>query len=99
MYVDYKINLNSLLIQLKLTVTDKWYQFGKAIGINKELLDKCTQFSPKQSLIEILDNWLMNHNGQPTWNEIANALEEIGLEQLALDIKSVYETGIINNTW
>ena len=85
--------MGSFQWQLKPTVTDKWYQFGKAIGINKELLEKCTQYSPDQSLIEVLDNWVINHKGQPTWNEIAGVLEEIGLEQLALDIESVYETG------
>lgn len=78
---------------MKPAVTDKWYQFGEAIGVNKELLEKCTQYPPDQSLVDILDNWLRNHSGQPTWNEIAEALIQIGLEQLALDIKTVYETG------
>ena len=87
------INLDSLLIQLKAAVTDKWYQFGKTIGIEKDVLDKCTHYSSDQSLVEILDNWLRNHSTQPTWNEIADALNEIGLEQLAVDIRSVYKTG------
>ena len=81
-------------MQLKPTVTDMWFQFGKAIGTKKEILDQYSQLEPDQRLVEILDNWLRNHNQQPTWNEIAEALTEIGLEQLALDIKSVYETGM-----
>ena len=82
---------------MKPTVTDKWYQFGEAIDIPKKVLEECTRYSPDQSLVEILDNWLRNHSGQPTWNEIAEALEEIGLKQLAFDIKCVYETGILNS--
>lgn len=92
-HADLKINLDSLLIQLKPAVSDKWYQFGKAIGTKQELLDRCTQLQPEQGLVEILDDWLNNHK-QPTWNEIAEGLTEIGLEQLAFDIKCVYKTGI-----
>ena len=91
--LDEAINLDSLLIQLKPALTDKWYEFGEAIGIPKETLQECTQYSSDQSLVEILDNWLRNHNNQPTWNEVANALTKIGLQQLALDIMKVYDTG------
>ena len=93
MLLDQTINLDILLIQLKPAVTDKWYQFGEAIGVNKELLETCTRYPSDQSLVEILDNWLRNHSGQPTWNEIAEALTEIGLKELAYKIESVYKTG------
>ena len=93
MAIDQTINLDVLLIQLKAAITDKWYEFGEAIGVHKELLEECTRYSPDQSLVEILDNWLRNHSGQPTWNEVAEALTKIGLQQLALDILNVYETG------
>ena len=82
-----------MLIQLKPTVTDKWYEFGEAIGIPKETLQECTRYPSDQSLIEILDNWLRNHSSHPTWTEIADALTKIGLQQLAYDIMKVYETG------
>ena len=78
---------------MKPTITDKWYQFGEALDIHKEVLEECSRYSSDQSLVEILDNWLRNHSGQPTWNEIAEALEEVGLKQLSFDIKCVYETG------
>ena len=96
-YLDQAINLDILLIQLKPTVTDKWYQFGEAIGVHKEILEECTRYPTDQSLVEILDNWLRNHSGQPSWKEIAEALTKIGLQELACNIKSVYETGDINN--
>ena len=95
-HADTIINLDSLLIQLQSEVTPKWYQFGEAIGIEKKVLDKYKQYSPEQSIVEILDNWLRNHAGQPTWREIAEALRKINLHKLAFDIERVYDTGKIS---
>ena len=94
-YIDQAINLDNLLIQLKSAVTDKWYEFGEAIGVHREILEKYTQYPSDQSLIEILDHWLRNHSGQPTWNEISEGLTKINLLELALNIKSIYQTGIM----
>ena len=87
--------MDSLLIQLRSEVTPKWYQFGEAMGVGKEVLDKCIKYPSEESLIEVLDNWLRNHAGQPTWREVAEALKGIGLQQLAFDIEKVYNTGNI----
>ena len=92
-YTDTLLNLDSLLIQLQAEVTPHWYQFGVAIGTEKKVLDKYQQYSPEQSIIEILDNWLRNHAGQPTWREITEALRKVGLQKLAFDIEQVYDTG------
>ena len=81
------------MIQLQPDVTHKWYQFGEAIGIEKKVLDKYKKYPPEQSIIEILDNWLRNHAGQPTWKGVAEALRRIGLQKLAFDIERVYDTG------
>ena len=91
---DRSLDLDSLLIQLKPAVTDQWYQFGEAIGVKKDLLDKCAQYSPEENMVEILDNWLRNHEGQPTWKEVADGLDKIGLCSLAADIRNVYKTGV-----
>ena len=95
-YADHEVNLDNLLIRLKSAIldSDRLYHFGKALGTTKELLDRCSQLQPDHSLVEILNEWLRNHSGQPSWKEIAEALTEIGLQQLALDIKSVYQTGV-----
>ena len=95
-HTDTLLNLDSLLIQLQVEVTPKWYEFGEAIGIEKKILDKYQQYSPEQSIIEILDNWLRNHAGQPTWREVAEAVRKVGLQKLAFDIERVYDTGKIN---
>ena len=91
--IDDSLNLDSLLIQLRSQVTPKWYQFGEAIGVEKEVLNKCVKYSPEECIVDVLDNWLRNHAGQPTWREVAEALRSIDLNQLAFDIEKVYETG------
>ena len=87
------LNLDSLLIQLQSKITSKWYEFGEAIGIGKEILNKYMQCPPEQSIIEVCDYWLRNHTGQPTWKEVATALKQINFQQLASAIENVYETG------
>ena len=96
--LDELLNLDSMLIQVKQEVTLTWYQFGKALGVNENVLDKCLQHPgpPKESLIEVCDNWLRNHTGQPAWSEIAEALRQIGYQQLADNIDNVYNTGMKN---
>ena len=93
-HADTLLNLDSLLIQLKAEVTPRWYEFGKALGVNKAVLEKCIQYPPEESIVEILDNWLRNHETEPTWKEIAESLKMIGLRQLGSDIGMVYETGM-----
>ena len=95
LYTDTLLSLDSLLIQLQAEVTSKWYQFGEAVGVDKETLDKYTEYPDDQCIIEVLDFWLRNHTGQPTWRKVADVLRGIDLQQLASDIENVYETGNI----
>ena len=95
LYTDTLLSLDSLLIQLQAEVTSKWYQFGEAVGVDKETLDKYTEYPDDQCIVEVLDFWLRNHTGQPTWREVADVLRGIDLQQLASNIENVYETGNI----
>ena len=63
----------------------KWYEFGRVVGVPKEEIDhySVTGCSPDQCLIEVLDYWLRHHPSQLTWKEVAHALKEIKLHQLA----------------
>ena len=90
---DDSLNLDTLLIQIRGAVTSRWYQLGEALEVSKEVLDKCTNYPPEESIVEILDQWLRNFPGSPTWRAIAVALRKIDLQQLANDIEMVYETG------
>ena len=93
LFVDSLLNLDNLLIQIKQNATQMWYQLGEALGIEKKILEKFTTCSPEESIIEMLDYWLRNHSGQPTWKEVANALRKIHLYKSASGIEMIYKTG------
>jgi hypothetical protein len=90
---DDSLNLDTLLIQLRGAVTSRWYQLGEALEVDKEVLDKCTNYPPEESIVEVLDQWLRNFPRRPTWRDVANALRKSGLQRLANDIERVYEIG------
>ena len=91
------IDVDKLLIQLRPQVGTKWYQFGQAAGIEKEVLDNYAKSCPPEDcIIEMLDYWLRSCDaGQLTWRDVARVLRAIGLRQLAGDIESVYSTGTV----
>ena len=75
-------------------VTEKWHQFGIALGVEKEVLDQCLNYPPEQSIVEILDHWLRRDNvEQLSWMEISRALRQINFLQLAEEIESIDKTG------
>lgn len=92
-YADDLLNLDTLLIQIKDDITPIWYQFGEALKIDKEVLDKYSKYSPENSMIEMLDQWLRMYPGKRTWREVAAALKEVNFDELADSIDEVYETG------
>lgn len=91
--IDASLNLDTLLIQIKTQVTPKWYQLGIALKINNEILDKYSQYSDEESIVEVLDHWLRNSSSKPTWRAVATALNKIELYELEGKILKVYETG------
>ena len=91
--LDASLNLDTLLIQIKTQVTPKWYQLGIALKINNEILDKYSQYSDEESIVEVLDHWLRNSSSKPTWRAVATALNKIELYELEGKILKVYETG------
>ena len=86
------------MIQIRRQITPKWYQFGLAVGINKETLDELSNFPPEECIVEMLDLWLRNSQTPVTWRDVANALKQIGLYQLAEKILKVYKTGKLDTT-
>ena len=75
-------------------VGPKWYQFGEAAGIEKEVLDKfAEQCPPDECIVELFDYWLRNSTKPPTWRTVADVLKAINLTELGHDIEEVYTTG------
>ena len=87
------MNLDNLLTQIRQQVTPKWYQFGLAVGINKEILDEFSNFPPEECIKELLDLWLRTSERAITWRDVAEALKHIGLYQLAERTLKIYKTG------
>ena len=89
--IDKTLNLNTPLIQ----VTPKWYQFGLAVGINKETLNEFSNFTPEECIVEVSDLWLRTSVTTLTWRDVADALNEslTGCYRLAEKILKVYKTG------
>ena len=80
------LDLNNLLDQIGAEVASEWYQLGRAIGIREELLDECSNRSPQEAVVEVLDYWIRNHNN-PSWENVAETLNEIGLYELANSLR------------
>ena len=91
MVLDETLNLDSLLLKLRDKVKAEWYQFGEAIGVPKEYLEKLEGLSEEGCLVKLLEFWLSYHPDRPTWKELADALEYIRDYQLANNLKKVYD--------
>ena len=76
-------------------ISSKWHQFGEAVGIENEALDKfAEECSPDECIVELFDYWLRNSAEPPTWKTVADVLKAIKLTELGHDIERVYTTGI-----
>ena len=71
------LDLNNLLHQIGTEVASKWYQLGIAVGISEEMLDECSNRTPEEAVVEVLDYWIRNH--KPSWEDVAETLNEVGL--------------------
>ena len=81
------------MLQIRQQVTLKWYQFGLAVDIKKETLDEFSNFPPEECIVEMLDLWLRTSEKAVTWRDVADALKQIGLYQLAERTLKAYKTG------
>ena len=93
--LDKALDLDMLLIQLKPQVVTKWKQFAEAVGLSN-IIKELSQYSEDECIVEVFDQWLKSHPTKPTWRNVADVLNDIGLQQLAKDIRKVYQTGIYN---
>ena len=93
---QFSVNLDLLLLFLKDELTPKWYEFGLAVEIPKEVMDGYVGHPSDQCLIEVLDYWLRHHPGQLTWGEVAQALRETKLYKLAEKAQQISTTGSLS---
>ena len=86
--------LDLLLILIKEEITPRRYEFGLIVGVSKDVMDGYLGYPSDQCLIELLDYWLRHHPGQLIWREVAQALREMKLYQLAKKALQILITGI-----
>ena len=94
LYIDDTLDLDNLLRQVQNEVTGSWYQLGEAAGVPSDLLNKCSQHSSEECVIEVLDYWLRNcGETKRKWTDVADILNITGFRSLAGRIMRAYETG------
>ena len=73
-------------------VSDKWYNIGILLGIDPRKLDiiKTTENNPHDCLREMLRIWLNEIFPPPSWAAIADAIEVLGEEILANQLRIKY---------
>ena len=74
-------DLNSLLHTLQRQISSKWYSFGLALGVPKEMLNQLKDYSDEECLVEVLDYWLKHHQTSPTWKEVMEAKMRVTMNE------------------
>ncbi len=93
---DKLVDIDRVLVQLKL-VQGKWREIGKALNVPETHIEQVEPYcvgNDVQGITEVIDFWIRNCGGKPTWRELGNALKSVGQEQLANLLMEVYETGV-----
>ena len=57
-------------------------------------MNSYTGYPDEECIVGVLDHWLRNCKSKPTWRDVAKALKDVGLYQLADGVLNVYKTGI-----
>ena len=89
---ENKPRLKDLTRELYHTVADRWKPLGILLEIPKGTLAAiATQHSdPHSRLLEMLEWWLKRVDPPATWSAIADAVEFLGEEQLARELRLKY---------
>ena len=62
-------DLKSVLKHVCPQKSSKWHEFGKAVGMNEELLIDLFNYDSEESLQMVLDYWIKSSNSKPTWRD------------------------------
>ena len=86
-------DLKSVLNHVCPQITSKWHEFGKAVGMNEELLVDLFNYDPEESLQRVLDYWIKSSDSKPTWRDVARIMETIDIHNCAESIMREHVTG------
>ena len=82
--------LRDLMDALYHTVTDKWEHVGIYLYLPMRAIAAEHQTNPYKCLMRMLEVWLKRVDPPPTWSSIIEAVEFLGEEQLARDLREKY---------
>ena len=81
-----------------LKVGDQWKKIGLHLKIPKEKLEVIAEKNdPYTCLVDLLFTWLKQVDPPPTWTAIIEAVEFLGEEQLAKELREKYSGEHVNN--
>ena len=87
------VRLKELMDALYHSVANKWKLLGIQLEIPKDVLatiEKRKMGDPRQCLLEMLEWWLKRMDPPASWSAIAEAVEFLGKEQLARELRLKY---------
>ena len=72
-----------------------WKQLGECLGVSPSQLDEIAKqcSTAAECMVEMLDVWIKNHVGHPTWKEVIVGLGKLNHYHLAESLKHRYTTG------
>ena len=88
-----KPELKDLIKELYTRASDKWEDIGILLGIDPGRLDaikSAENNTPQSCLREMLKIWVTRVSPPPSWAAIAEAIEQIGDQQLAVELRTKY---------
>ena len=92
-YTDSIPSMKDMMEAFYHRVADKWEHIGIYLHFHMATLKTIAaqhQRDPHKCLIGILEVWLKRVDPPPTWSAIINAVEFLGEEQLARELRKKY---------
>ena len=88
-----KLNIKKLLTELRDKVADEWEDIGIQLDIEEGQLKQIKSDNAgdsKACLREMLRVWLSHVAPPPSWSAMADALDTLGHQDVAADLRSTY---------
>ena len=94
--VSLAVVLNVQNLSTELETVSNWYILGFKLGLPKHDLDmiECDHQRNDRRRVEMLDLWLQ-HTPNATWNDVIRALEQMGENRVAKNIRQICGEGKI----
>ncbi|XP_064400886.1 uncharacterized protein LOC135347001 isoform X2 [Halichondria panicea] len=93
--VDKLLDIDQALVQIR-SMEHKWRELAETVRLPETMIEQIEDscgINHSGCLTEVIDQWMRNCSGRPTWRELAGHLHNIGEEQLSQELLNIYNTG------